>query len=549
MATIQSWMRQSNPTIPCPSGKKRDLESLNWAKAFLHNLIKAAPGVKEHNHWGRIQRLSTEEEALLPTLQISPFGVIPKRNRPGKWRLIVDLSSPHDHSVNDAISKDLSSISYTSLDDAATFIQHLGPGCLLAKLDLKEAYRAVPVHPADQPRLAVRWNNTVFLDRALPFGLRSAPKLFSALTDGLMWILHSKGVLHYLDDFLLLGTAGSPDCQAALDTTLGACERLGLPVAPEKTEGPCTRLTFLGIEIDTMANQLRLPRDKQENLQTALRYWMGHEHSQGPRRSGSKRELLSLIGLLNHAAQPGRAFLRNLINISTTVDSLDHRVHLNRAAREDLAWWHTFLKNWNGVGVLPPTTPVHYLTSDVSGGWGCGATYRNLWLQLSWPSHWSRITIAPKEMAPIVLAMALWGPQWAGSRVCSLCNNAAVVCAINKKSARDPTLSRLLRLLALLCAVYDITLTARHQPGVQNTSADALSRNRLHSFLSPQASPMPTVIPPSLQELVFNSDLHSTSPTWTRKWRDTLASASRQPLAQPMPQHKDGMPTSASSSQ
>ena len=234
---------------------------------------------------GRIQRLSTEEEALLPTLQISPFGVIPKRNRPGKWRLIVDLSSPHDHSVNDALSKDLSSISYTSLDDAATFIQHLGPGCLLAKLDLKEAYRAVPVHPADQPRLAVRWNNTVFLDRALPFGLRSAPKLFSALTDGLMWILHSKGVqwgLHYLDDFLLLGTAGSPDCQAALDTTLGACERLGLPVAPEKTEGPCTRLTFLGIKIDTVANQLRLPRDKQENLQTALRYWMGHEHSQGP---------------------------------------------------------------------------------------------------------------------------------------------------------------------------------------------------------------------------------------------------------------------------
>ena len=121
---------------------------------------------------------------------------------------------------------------------------------------------------------------------------------------------------------------------------------------------------------------------------------------------------------------------------------------------------------------------------------------------------------------------------------------------INKKSARDPTLSRLLRLLALLCAVYDITLTARHLPGVQNTSADAPSRNRLHTFLSlnPQASPMPTVIPPSLQVLVFNSHLRSTLPTWIRKWRDTLVSASRQPLAQPMPQHKDDMPPSASSS-
>ena len=94
------------------------------------------------------------------------------------------------------------------------------------------------------------------------------------------------------------------------------------------------------------------------------------------------------------------------------------------------------------------------------------------------------------------MAVALWGPQWAGTRVCSLCDNAAVVCAINKKPARDPTLFRLLCLLALLCAVYDIALTARHLPGVQNTSADALSRNRLHMFLSlnPQASPMPTPV-------------------------------------------------------
>ena len=236
-----------------------------------------------------------------------------------------------------------------------------------------------------------------------------------------------------------------------------------------------------------MANQLSLPRDKQENLQTALRYWTGHEHSQGPRRSGSKWELLSLIGLLNHTAkvvQPGRAFLRNLINVSTTVDSLDHRVHLNRAAREDLAWWHTFLKYWNGVSVLPPPTPAHYLTSDASGGWGCGATYRNLWLQLSWPSHWSRIIIAPKEMAPIVMAVALWGPQWVGSRVCACCDNAAVVCAINKKSARDPTLSRLLRLLTLLRGVRYYTHGTPPTRGPKHIGRHALQKSFTYVSLS-----------------------------------------------------------------
>ena len=162
------------------------------------------------------------------SLEVSPFGAIPKKNKPDKWRLIVDLSSPEGHSVNDAIRRDLCSVLYTK-------------GCLLAKLDLKEAYRAVPVHPSDQGLLAVAWNGTTYLDRALPFGLRSAPKLFSALTDAMMWFLHDRGVhtaLHYLDDFLVMGPVGQNSCAEALTTTLDLCEELGFPVATEKTEGP-----------------------------------------------------------------------------------------------------------------------------------------------------------------------------------------------------------------------------------------------------------------------------------------------------------------------
>ena len=42
----------------------------------------------------------------LPSPQTSPFGVIPKRHQLGKWRLILDLSSPQGASVNDGIPKD-----------------------------------------------------------------------------------------------------------------------------------------------------------------------------------------------------------------------------------------------------------------------------------------------------------------------------------------------------------------------------------------------------------------------------------------------------------
>ena len=487
---------------------------------------------------GRMTPLPTVPPLAPPLLQLSPFGIIPKKNKPDKWRLIVDLSSPEGHSVNDAIREDLCSVSYASVDHAVELAKSLGRGALLAKLDLKEAYRAVPVHPSDQRLLAVSWNGTTYLDKALPFGLRSAPKLFSALTDAVMWILHDRGIhsaLHYLDDFLVLGPPGQPTCVKGLSTILALCNELGFPVAEEKTEGPATVLTFLGIEIDTLQQQVRLPQDKLLRLTATIAGWMNQTEQPTPRRSAKKRDLLSLLGLLHHAAtvvRPGRAFLRGLIDAAATVQSLDHWVHLTCSARADLAWWHIFLTTWNGTSFMPPSNVPLLLVSDASGTWGCGAFQGNCWFQLQWPESWTSVSIAPKELVPIVVATTLWGPQWAGKHVQCLCDNTAVVRAINKGSAKDPSLSHLLRLLAFQAAVMHIRVTARHLPGVKNESADALSRNRLTRFfsLNPQASPIPAIIPPELQELVFNRSLRWTSPSWMPLLRASWEMALRLPL-------------------
>ena len=66
-------------------------------------------------HLNRLVKLS-EEEAESVGIHYSPIGLIPKRNKPGKWRLIVDLSSPEGASVNDGVDKELFSLSYTSVD-------------------------------------------------------------------------------------------------------------------------------------------------------------------------------------------------------------------------------------------------------------------------------------------------------------------------------------------------------------------------------------------------------------------------------------------------
>ena len=232
---------------------------------------------------------------LLPIKQlvhISPIGIIPKKHQPGKWHLIIDLSVPKSASVNDSINPDICSLSYSHVDRAASFILELGRGAMLAKLDIKSAYRLVPVHPSDRYLLGLQWEGETFVDTCLPFGLRSTPKIFNAVADTLLWIMRSKGVhpaIHYLDNYLFFGPPLSTQCANNLHTALSICESLGIPVAPDKVVGPATSLTYLGLELDSSMNEIHLPQDKLLRLRETVAAWLRH-------KACTKRELLTLIG-------------------------------------------------------------------------------------------------------------------------------------------------------------------------------------------------------------------------------------------------------------
>ena len=266
--------------------------------------------VREEVHAGRlVQQLETAK------VHVSPIGLVPKQGRPDSFRIIVDLSSPPGYSVNDGIDGGWCSLSYTTVSEAARLALSCGTGALMGKVDLKSAYRMVPVHPSDQHLLAIKWRGVTYCDRRLPFGLRSAPKVFNAVADALAWALTVRGVektLHYLDDFFFCGPANSPVCQKALDIAVPTLAELGFPTALEKTVGPTTTLVFLGIEIDSTQRELRLPRDKLTRLQSLITQWLG-------RRSASKHQLQVLVGHLSHAAavvKPGRIFMRALIALA-----------------------------------------------------------------------------------------------------------------------------------------------------------------------------------------------------------------------------------------
>ena len=480
----------------------------------------------EEERLGRIVRVGSMEAAGTLSIHCSSFGVIPKKSRPGSWRLIVDLSAPEGHSVNDGICKEVASLSYISVDDVVACILKVGKAAVLAKIDVKQAYRIVPVHPDDRFLLGMCWQGSVFIDTKLPFGLRSAPLIFTALADALQWIIEQKGVrfvFHYIDDFITIGAPSADECSHNLSVIKEACRETGVPVEDKKTEGPTTSLTFLGLQLDTVALEISLPRDKLVSLREALTGWRG-------RKACRKRQLLSLIGTLSfacRAVRSGRTFLRRLITLSTRVSQLDHFVRISRTARADIEWWFHFSASWNGVSmmsVVKRSNPAVTLTSDASGSWGCGAFSDKDWFMLQWSGPIASFHITIKELAPIVLAAAIWGKKWRGKTVKVQCDNMAVVYLINDGSSRDEEAMHLLRCLAFISARFEFYMFAVHIRGVDNLLADALSRDKCALFLQlfPQASPQPTAIPAALLDLIILTKPDWTESSWTELWTNSF---------------------------
>ena len=299
----------------------------------------------------------------------------------------------------------LVSCAYSSTDDAAMLMHFLGLGAPMAKVDIQNAYRLMPIHPADRRSLGVSWWGSVYVDCQHPFGLATAPAIFNALAEALEWILRSRGVkyiIHYLDDFLLLGHLNSEECAAALSTTLSTCRELGVPLAADKVKGPASVLTFLSIELNTMAISLALPHDKLAALREILR------RVQGAKCVHNLHQLQFLIGHLNHLCQvlpQGKAFLNNLFPLASHMRQGQVR-RLNSAARLDLAWWQFMINNWKGTSIqqlLLLQEPSHHLYTDASRSWGCGAYSLPVWLQFSWPRVNLLHSIVLKELYPIIL--------------------------------------------------------------------------------------------------------------------------------------------------
>ena len=272
----------------------------------------------------------------------SPIGAVPKKNST-KIRVVHNLSHPFNgDSVNASIRK--VPVRISSFGDAARAVRRMGKGCFLIKLDVEAAYKQVPVRPSDWHLLGFEWQGSYYYERVLPFGLRSSSRLWDLYAAALrhfiatdLGVSYERVVVHYVDDFLFIVKLEA-DGADLRDRALSLGKELGVPWAPDKTEGPVTCLTFLGVELDTVAMEARLSAAKLLELQQLISEW-------GMKSTASIRELQTLQGVLTWACgvvRPGRFFLRRItaqisrLKKIAFVDTSRHQ--LTGAIRADIAW-------------------------------------------------------------------------------------------------------------------------------------------------------------------------------------------------------------------
>ena len=437
------------------------------------------------------------DESPFQHYSLSPVGAVPK---PGtaKIRLVNHLSFPVQRDGGgDSINANTYSppVKLGSFTQACDAIRRCGRGCLLVKLDVEAAYKQVPVRQEDWPLLCFKWAGKYYYELCLPFGLTSSCAKWelyaTALHHFFRVYLGIALVIHYIDDFLFVFGPGDDAC-SFLKAALALCVQLGLPMAVAKTIGPTTRLTFLGIQLDTITMMASLDDEKLSQIRTLLHSWMSATHA-------TVRELQSLCGKLNWCAQvvrPGRAYtyLRRIIDHCSSLGHSLRPHRLTASVHADVRWWNDFVQDWNGTSLLLDAewtdAPSIELFTDACLT-GFGAVYGRKWLYGRWSDTQlaaarnrgtGKLSVPYLELLAVVIAVATWGPSFVGRKLRLRSDCMPVVLSINRISSTIERSMHLIRYLTTVCARGQFDVRCTHIAGVRNISADALSRGSMQIF-------------------------------------------------------------------
>ena len=414
-------------------------------------------------------------------IKISPLNSVAKKDT-SERRIILDLSFPKGRSINDHISKTeyldrKMDLIFPKVDDFVQLIKTKGRGCLLFKVDLRKAYRQVPICPSSYNLVAYMWKKHIFFDTVLSMGSRSSSFCCQSVTNAIVFMLFKIGilVLNYLDDLASAEKRELADFSfLTLRTMLQKC---GIEESVNKACAPSTIMPFLGILFNTELMTLEIIPERLKEIKSLLIFWLDKD-------SASLKEVQSLIGKLNFIAacvRPGRIFISRLLQWLKILYNSENKSHcIPSYVKKDIQWWNRFLPLYNGVSMMMTeefSQPDEIFSSD-SCLTACGGYWKGNFFHSKFPNTIldQNYHINILEMMSVILCLRLWGSFYKGKRIKIFCDNLPVCYVINSGRAKCTILQSCLRELAFLTAIYECEVRAVHLDTTSNRLADHLSR-------------------------------------------------------------------------
>ena len=176
----------------------------------------------------------------------------------GSHRLILNLKRP-----NKFITK-----LHFKMETINSILNLITPGCFMKSIDLKDAYYSVKIQEDHQKFLKFKFENCLYKFTALPNGLSSGPRKFTKLLKPPLASLRKQGhtIATYIDDLINIAITYN-DCVRNVIDTIILFNKLRFVIHPKKSHMlPSNKITFLGLDIDSVTMTLQLTKEKKDKI-------------------------------------------------------------------------------------------------------------------------------------------------------------------------------------------------------------------------------------------------------------------------------------------
>lgn len=453
---------------------------LNWLKNGIDIPFESIPQPFRHYN----KKISVKEQQFLQSeikrlknsgiivednsvQYISPISCVPKRNK--KLRLIFDLRHLNGH-INTPHFK---------YEDINYVLDIVEPNDKIITVDIKDGFFHVPVSKSSQRFLGFSFEGKTYKWCRLPFGLSVSPYFFCKTLRPIVNYLRSLGIRIsvYVDDFILFADDHSINKQR--DNLLDLLQKLGILVNIEKSDiVPTYSKEYIGYIISTDCDDgvyVKIPNRRITKLRHDISIVLKN-------KTVTARALARITGQCVSMAKaiiPAKLLLRNLYNLLKQRLSWQDNLTLDNGCIEDLQWWMSSLKSWNGRSVKKAAIDVQMTTDASTTGWG--GHLMDMEAQGLWTPEFRYKNSNCREMMAVYLTMLSFRHHIRDKHVQVLSDNISTVANIRFQGGPSRDLTYIAALIWKEALQNNVTLTTSYLAGNQNCQADFLSRITLPS--------------------------------------------------------------------